>query len=74
MTQSTHESVTLTAPDISCGHCVMSIQNRLGDLEGIEKVSASAETKHVDLVFDPAKVNLDRIKFELEDEGYPVQD
>lgn len=74
MAQSTHENVTLTAPDISCGHCVMSIQNRLGGLEGIEKVTASAETKHVDLVFDPAKINLDRIKFELEDEGYPAQD
>lgn len=73
MAQSTHESITLTAPDISCGHCVMSIQNRLGELDGIEKVTASAETKHVDLVFDPSKIDLDRIKSELEDEGYPAQ-
>lgn len=74
MAQSTHESITLTAPDISCGHCVMSVQNRLGDLEGVERVSASAETKHIDLTFDPSKITLDKIKYELEDEGYPVQE
>lgn len=71
MAQAT-EHVTLQAPDISCGHCVASIQNRLGDLDGIEKVTASAETKLVDVDFDPAKVDLSKIERELEDEGYPV--
>ncbi len=74
MAQTTHENITLTAPDISCGHCVMSIQNRLGGLEGIDKVVASAETKRVDLSFDPSKISLDKIKAELDDEGYPVQE
>lgn len=74
MAQTTHENVTLTAPDISCGHCVNSIQNRIGGLEGVDKVVASVETKHVDLSFDPSKVSLDTIKAEMEDEGYPVQD
>lgn len=74
MAQTTHENITLTAPDISCGHCVMAIQNRLSELEGVENVVASAETKHVDLTFDPSKITLDKIKYELDDEGYPVQD
>jgi copper ion binding protein len=71
MAQAT-EHITLQAPDISCGHCVASIQDRLGGLDGIEKVSASAETKLVDIDFDPAKVDLAKIESELEDEGYPV--
>lgn len=72
MAQAT-EHVTLQAPDISCGHCVASIQDRLGNLDGIESVSASAETKMVDIDFDPAKVDLAKIESELEDEGYPVK-
>lgn len=73
MAQPTTEQVTLQAPDISCGHCVSSIQNRLGGIEGISSVTASAETKLVNISFDPAKVTLDKIEAELDDEGYPVK-
>lgn len=72
MSQSTTETITLQAPDISCGHCVSAIQNRLGELDGVKSVSASAETKLVDLKFDPSQITLDTIKAELDDEGYPV--
>jgi copper chaperone len=72
MTQSTYENITLTAPDMSCGHCEMSVQNRLGALEGVAEVKASSQTKHIDLSFDPSKVTLETIKAELDDEGYPV--
>ncbi len=72
MTQSATEHITLNAPDISCGHCVAAIQNRLGDLEGVSQVTASEQTKQVDIDFDPSKLSLDKIEAELADEGYPV--
>lgn len=74
MAEATTQVTTLTAPDISCGHCVSSIQNRLGELDGIKSVVASADTKQIDLAFDPAKIDLAKIKAELDDEGYPVQE
>jgi copper chaperone len=70
--QPTTERVSLQAPDISCGHCVSAIQNRLGELEGIANVSASAESKTVDVEFDTSKLTLEKIEAELADEGYPV--
>ena len=73
MTQPMTERVTLTAPDISCGHCVQTVQNSLGQLEGVTSVSASAETKQIDLEFDPNKVSLDKVAAVLDEEGYPVQ-
>lgn len=72
MAQSTYETITLTAPDMSCGHCEASVQNRLGALEGVSTVKASAQSKHIDLSYDPSKVTLETIKAELDDEGYPV--
>lgn len=65
-------TITLQAPDISCGHCVASVKNRLGQLDGISSVDASAETKNIDITFDSEAVSLDKIKAELEDEGYPA--
>lgn len=68
------EHVSLNTPDISCGHCVNAVQNRLGKLEGIRAATASAETKRVEIDYDPAKVSLETIKRELDDEGYPVSE
>lgn len=65
-------TVSLQAPDISCGHCVSSVKNRLNQLEGIESVDASAETKRIDVTFDAEAVSLEKIQAELADEGYPA--
>jgi copper chaperone len=40
-------SKTFTVPGISCGHCVMTIKNEVGELAGVNSVDASAETKQV---------------------------
>jgi copper chaperone CopZ len=66
------EHITLTAPDISCGHCVMTVQNTLRDL-GVEDAPASAATTRIDVTFDPARASPDRIEAALDDAGYPVQ-
>ena len=41
------ENKTFQVPNISCNHCVMTIQRELGELEGVANVSADAETKSV---------------------------
>ena len=70
---STIERVTLTAPDISCGHCVATVQKAVGGLAGVASVQASEQTKQVKIEFDPSRVSLAQIEATLDDEGYPVQ-
>jgi copper chaperone len=66
------ERVSLISPDISCGHCVASVQGAVCALPGIESVTADAETKRVDVAFDPSQVSLPQITGVLADAGYPV--
>lgn len=66
-------TISLQAPDISCGHCVSAVQNRVGQLDGVESVEASAETKVINIAFDADKISLDTIQAELKDEGYPAE-
>jgi len=73
MSQSTNERITLTAPDISCGHCVQTVETSLGQVEGVSSVKASADTKQIDLEFDPSKVSLDQVTAVLAEAGYPAQ-
>ena len=70
---STFEQATLTAPDISCGHCVATVKEAVGGLEGVSRVEANAETKRVDVAFDPSRVSLARIEATLDEAGYPVE-
>ncbi|RJP94654.1 MAG: cation transporter [Desulfobacteraceae bacterium] len=45
------ETKTFTVPNISCGHCVRSIQNELGELQGVESVKGDAENKTITIVW-----------------------
>jgi copper chaperone len=64
---------TLTAPDISCGHCVAAIDRALSALDGVTRVETNQATKQITVAFDPSRISLGRIEAVLDDEGYPVQ-
>jgi copper chaperone len=70
---STIERATLTAPDISCAHCVATVTKAVGGLQGVSKVAADEQTKRVQVEYDPARVSLAQIEATLDEEGYPVQ-
>jgi len=67
------EMITLVAPDISCGHCVATVQQVAGEQPGVVSVNADADTKQVTLVIDPQSASLPAIKDALEEAGYPAQ-
>ena len=64
-------TVTYNIPNISCGHCVHTIQMEVADLSGVEAVEASADTKTVTITFgDPATET--EIKSLLTEINYPA--
>lgn len=67
----TIQQATLTAPDISCGHCVASVKEAVGGLVGVERVEANADTKRVEVDFHPDRVSLAQIEAALTEAGYP---
>jgi copper chaperone len=64
--------VTLTARDISCNHCIVSIRGAVGRLAGVQFLTGDPARKQVSLRFDEARVKLEDIEQAMEDEGYPV--
>lgn len=65
------EKKTFLVPNISCGHCVMTIKNELGDLEGISKVEGDPGKKEITVQWD-APATLDKIKETLKEINYPA--
>ena len=67
------ETATLEAPDISCDHCIMTIEKAITKLEGVRFVSGDPGSKLVTVEYDPARADLAAIEQALEEEGYPVK-
>ena len=43
------ETITLSVPDMSCGHCRASIETALAPLPGVEAIRFDAEARQVDV-------------------------
>jgi copper chaperone len=66
------QELALTAPDISCDHCIASIRKAVTRLAGVEFVGGDPTRKQISLRFDESRVKLEDIEQAMEDEGYPV--
>lgn len=64
------ESKTFTVPNISCGHCVHTVQMEVGDLAGVKRVKAEEDSKQVVVEWeDPA--TWEKIEALLVEINYP---
>lgn len=62
---------TFSIPNISCGHCVMSIKNELSELDGVKKVEGDPGAKNVTVEWE-APVTEEKIKATLKEINYPA--
>ena len=64
-------SKTFQVPNISCHHCVMTIQRELGELEGVVSATGDVETKTVTVEWE-SPATWDGIKSLLDEINYPA--
>ena len=67
------ETKRLSIPNITCGHCVMSIQKELDEIDGISKVEGDPMAKEITVEWD-APASLEKIKSTLKEINYPAAD
>jgi copper chaperone CopZ len=65
-------TLTVKTPDISCGHCVHTIQSEVGELAGVQQVTANEQTKLVTIVYDQPATE-QQVKELLAEIGYPAE-
>ena len=65
---------TVNVPNISCGHCVKTIEREVGELEGIEGVKAEQDSRNVTISWDPETTDWVVIENHMKDINYPPAD
>jgi copper chaperone len=66
------QEVVLFVPDVSCEHCVKTVNGALCALPGVESVATDIPTKMVHLRYDASQLSMQRIETTLDDAGYTV--
>jgi copper ion binding protein len=65
-------TMTVTAPDISCGNCVAHIEKDVCALAGVSGVKGDVDTKQVTITFDESKISRAQIAETMDEAGYPI--
>ncbi|MBW2608417.1 MAG: heavy-metal-associated domain-containing protein [Deltaproteobacteria bacterium] len=66
------EKQAFVIPNISCGHCVMSIKNELNEIDGVKSVEGDPDTKSIKIEWE-SPTSLDAIKQKLQEINYPAE-
>ncbi len=66
------QHITLNVQGMSCGHCVNSIEQNVGQINGVQSVKVNLEEGKVDVTFNSDEVSLKDIRDVIEVQGYDV--
>ncbi len=66
------KEIKLTVKGMHCESCSILIKDILGDEEGVKSCEISREKETVKTAFDEEKIDVKKIKFLIENEGYEV--
>ncbi len=64
------QTITYTIPNISCGHCIHTIEKEVSEITGVKSVEGDQNSKKVTIIFDNPANEL-KIKELLKEINYP---
>lgn len=64
-------TIKYSVPNISCGHCVHTIQTEISEVKGVQSVIARQDSHIVEITFD-APATEESIKALMAEINYPV--
>lgn len=65
------EKTRFSIPNISCGHCVMTIKRELLEVPGVKKVEGDEENKEIVVEWE-SPATIESIKATLKEINYPA--
>jgi copper chaperone len=64
--------VTLSVPDVSCGHCKSSIEGAVNPLDGVDTAVVAIDDRNVAITYDGSATTMDAIIAAIDEQGYEV--
>lgn len=61
----------VSVPNISCGHCVMTIEREVAEVEGVERVQANAAERTVTVAWNDSETSWANVRDRLVEIDFP---
>jgi len=68
------ETTSIKASSMVCGKCAKTIQKAVYGVEGVKEVQVDVEGKSVQVIYLPARTNVQTIEMAISDAGYDAND
>ncbi|MBT8402227.1 MAG: heavy-metal-associated domain-containing protein [Gemmatimonadetes bacterium] len=65
---------TVSVPNISCGHCVKTIEREVAELGGVTTVKADVDSRTVAVAWDESETDWAAVEALLDEIGFPASD
>ena len=65
------KTTVLKVSDMSCGHCELSVQEALDELDGLERAKADHATGDVEVAYDEGQVSVEQMGETIEESATP---
>lgn len=67
------KTTVLNVQGMTCGHCEMSVQEALDELDGVQGAKADRATESVEVTYEEDKVTNEQFREAIEEVGYKVK-
>ena len=67
------KTMVLQVPDMTCGHCELSVQEALDELNGVQSTKADHRTGDVEVAYDDSRVGAEQFREAIEEAGYTLR-
>lgn len=67
------KTTVLTVPDMTCGHCEMSVQEALDELDGVQRAKADHVAGRVEVTHGEGAVTDEQFREAVEEAGYSLE-
>ena len=67
-------TTTLKVTGMTCGHCVRSVSEAIGSLEGVQSADVQLESGQATVVYDEGRVSPRDLVGAVQEEGYTAEE
>ena len=67
------KTTVLKVQGMTCGHCELSVQEELEELDGVEHAKADRTTGDVKVAYEEGKVGTEQFREAIEEVGYTLR-
>ena len=71
--QNLQQNVVISVEGMTCNSCVRTIEQKIGELDGVNSIAVSLKNKNAEILYSPSKIGAERLRIAIDDMGFEAK-